>query len=196
MAAAAPPPDDRWSRGRCARVDSAIVRHEFLASAPRDCLQTNAGLAQPHRGSVNSRFRHTAVCLGAPRNVDPGHGEGVEDRPHDVWAWLGACSVELGGLEPLTSPCHGGQGNAGDGPRALTECRDVQALPPQFGPGAPQFCPSRSNATARRRHLPATSPSSAPRHPPMDSQTLTTQRLARIQWNCTPKAASPYLVTG
>ena len=35
------------------------------------------------------------------RNVDsPGHGEGVEDRPHDVWAWLSACSVELRDSNP------------------------------------------------------------------------------------------------
>ena len=33
--------------------------------------------------------------LACSKRRPQGHGEGVEDRPHDVWAWLVACSVEL-----------------------------------------------------------------------------------------------------
>jgi hypothetical protein len=33
--------------------------------------------------------------LAGSKRRPQGHGEGVGDRPHDVWAWLVACSVEL-----------------------------------------------------------------------------------------------------
>jgi hypothetical protein len=54
--------------------------------------------------------------------------------------------VELRGLGPLTSSMPWWPGNAGDGLRALIECRVVQALPPPFSPGAPQFAPHASNS--------------------------------------------------
>jgi hypothetical protein len=40
----------------------------------------------------------------------------------------------------------GGLATASDGLRALMGCGDVQALPPPFSQGAPQFAPHASNA--------------------------------------------------
>jgi hypothetical protein len=50
--------------------------------------------------------------------------------------------------------CHGGLGSAADGLRALIECTDVQALPPRFSPGAPQFAPHPLERPAVARPVP------------------------------------------